>query len=81
LGKHGGKKEFGNITKEQYYEQAFNLSLKDADGKTIFRKALSNGRMATYNKNTNELVILHDGVEIGTYFKPSRGIDYFNDLK
>ncbi len=68
LGKHGGKKEFGNITKDQYFEQAFNLALKKADGKNVFRKALSNGRMATYNKSTNELVILHDGFQVGTYF-------------
>lgn len=35
------------------------------------------GREAIYNVKTNELVIVHDGAQIETFFKPTGGINYF----
>ena len=89
LGKNGGKREFGDdFTKDDYYNGAYNLATMKSDGTNIFRKTLSGGRVATYSKTTNELVIIHNGSEVGTYFKPkfgssdpNAGFNYYNNLK
>jgi pyocin large subunit-like protein len=59
-----------------------NLATTKVDSKNILSRTLSNGREAIYNVKTNELVIVHDGTQIGTFFKPTGGINYFkNTLK
>ncbi len=80
------QKEFNSkIGKTQYLKNALRLANSKADGKNIFRKHLGNGRVATYKKSTNELVIVHytrGGKYIGTYFKPKNGKRYYdNSLK
>ncbi|MEK8129909.1 hypothetical protein WMW72_18560 [Paenibacillus filicis] len=79
------QKEFGNISEQEYLEGAFNLARTASDGKNIFFKVLENGRAATFNKRTNELVITHGGGDyIGTYMKPDYGMSgvlFFLNLK
>ena len=75
------QKEFGNISRDEYFTRALDLATRKVDGKKIISKSLSNGREAIYNKSTNEIVITHGGQKIGTFFKPSNGIKYFNGLK
>ncbi|WP_016739355.1 MULTISPECIES: polymorphic toxin-type HINT domain-containing protein [Bacillales] len=67
------KAEFGNISQEAYYSQAFNLATTKVDSVDVFSRTLSNGRTAIYKKSTNELVIVHGGADVGTYFKPKHG--------
>jgi hypothetical protein len=89
LGKNGRNREFGDdFTKDDYYNAAYKLATTQADGNSIFTKTLSGGRVATYNRSTNELVIVHGGTEIGTFFKPkygstnpNAGYNYYLNLK
>ncbi|MFE1631337.1 polymorphic toxin-type HINT domain-containing protein [Brevibacillus reuszeri] len=80
------KAEFGNISQETYYSQAFDLATTKVDSVDVFSRTLSNGRTAIYKKSTNELVIVHGGADVGTYFKPKHGStnpnagwNYFNN--
>ena len=76
------QKEFKTkISKKQYYNKALDLATRKADGKDVFRKKLSKGREASYRKSTNEVVITHNGREIGTFFRPSNGKRYYDKLK
>lgn len=71
------QKEFGNITMDEYLEEARKL-INSKPGGDILTKTRSNGDILFYNKSTNEFaVVTKDGV-IRTYFKPKEGIKYFN---
>lgn len=72
--KHG--QEFGNITKDQYLNQANNLF--GTSGKNILTKTRANGDVVFYNTTTNEFGVKSSDGFIRTYFKPTDGIDYFN---
>ena len=72
--------EFGAIPKEKYFTKALDLATSKSSN-NIIRKMLSSGREAVYNISKNELVIVHNGSEIGTFFKPIRGLNYFKSLK
>ncbi|QKS72324.1 RHS repeat-associated core domain-containing protein [Paenalkalicoccus suaedae] len=80
LGKHGGKKEFRNITRQQYLNRALDLATSRTNSDVV-RRTLSGGREATYRHSTKELVIVHNGKDIGTFFKPDKGFKYFQNLK
>ncbi|MDD2516386.1 MAG: hypothetical protein PHO80_01990 [Candidatus Gracilibacteria bacterium] len=74
------KGEFGVISKEDYFTMAIELATSGSN-KNILIRELSGGRKAIYDVTKNELVIVHNGVKIGTFFKPKQGIEYFNNLK
>ncbi|HCC06738.1 MAG TPA: hypothetical protein DEP72_01035 [Clostridiales bacterium] len=73
--------EFGDVSQEEYFTKAMDLATTPQSS-NILERQLSNSRTAVYNTSTNELVIIHDGTTVGTYFKPTNGIHYFqNTLK
>ena len=74
--KHG--KEFGDITQEEYLKKANDLINNDSD--TILHKTeAEDGDQIFYDTVNNEILFLSADGYIRTYFRPSRGIDYYND--
>ena len=74
--KHG--KEFGNITQEEYLKKANDLINNKSD--TILHKTeAEDGDYIYYDTVNNEILFLSAKGYIRTYFKPNRGIDYYND--
>ena len=74
--KHG--KEFGDITQEEYLKKANDLINNDSD--TILHKTeAEDGDYIFYDTVNNEILFLSTDGYIRTYFKPNRGIDYYND--
>ena len=73
--KHG--KEFGDITQEQYLQKANDLINNDSD--TVLHKTeKEDGDYIFYDTVNNEILFLSTDGYIRTYFKPNRGIEYFN---
>ena len=73
--KHG--KEFGDITKEQYLQKANDLINNDSD--TILHKTeTEDGDYIFYDTVNNEILFLSTDGYIRTYFKPNKGIEYYN---
>jgi pyocin large subunit-like protein len=66
------QKEFGNITKNQYLQQAQNVT-KNYN----YSGVRSNGDTLFYNSTTNEFVITIPNEVIRTYFKPTEGLQYY----
>lgn len=73
--KHG--KEFGDITKKQYLQKANDLINNDSD--TILHKTeAEDGDYIFYDTVNNEILFLSTDGYIRTYFKPNKGIEYYN---
>jgi hypothetical protein len=68
--------EFGNITKEQYKDKAYNLASSKSDG-NILSHSRYNGDVIKYNRSTNEFVSISRDGNIRTFFRPSKGIEYW----
>jgi pyocin large subunit-like protein len=64
--KHGN--EFGNITKEQYLENARAL-LDASPSKDILEKTRANGDILHYRVSTGEFAVMTRAGRIRTYFK------------
>ena len=81
-GRHG--KDFGNISKGEYLQNARNL-LNSKNGGSIQGFTTKDGWLFKYNTKTNEFAIGHPAGTISTYFKPDTGIEYWlkqiNDFK
>lgn len=81
-------REYGDdFTKDDYYNNAFDLATSKVDMDDIFNKSLSDGREAIYRKSTNDLVMTQNG-EVTTFFKPKfssndpyAGYKYFSNMK
>lgn len=73
--------EFGNITRADYFTNALELATRPRYEKGLHTRILRNGREAIYDEITNELVIVHEGSYIGTYFVPIDGMDGFLSLE
>ena len=74
--KHG--KEFGKITQEEYLRKANNL-INDTSDTILHKTEAEDGDYIYYDSVNNEILFLSKDGYIRTYFKPSRGIDYYND--
>ncbi|MBR6337787.1 MAG: hypothetical protein IKR76_08660 [Ruminococcus sp.] len=73
--KHG--KEFGDITKEQYLQKANDLINNTSD--TVLHKTeAEDGDYIFYDTVNNEILFLSTDGYIRTYFKPNKGIEYYN---
>ncbi|MEG1427416.1 MAG: hypothetical protein RSC76_06975 [Oscillospiraceae bacterium] len=68
--------EFGDITIEEYLQQA--QALISSTDQEILTKTEGDGDTVFYRESTNEYAVLSKDGYIRTYFKPTRGIDYFN---
>ncbi len=69
-----------SVSKEEDYEalaDAFCGGPKNANTQECRRRR--DGAVLRYNPVTNEFGVLHTGNYVGTYFKPSRGIRYFQE--
>jgi len=64
--KHGH--QFGNITQEEYLENA-KLLLNSSAGKNILEKTRTNGDILHYRVNTGEFAVMAKNGRIKTYFK------------
>lgn len=71
------KKEFGDITIEQYVYNATKLSWKTEDVETL---KTSDGKEYKYDLKENELLVIKDN-RVLTYFKPECGVDYWERQK
>ncbi|MBQ9898981.1 MAG: hypothetical protein IJM44_05955 [Ruminococcus sp.] len=71
--KHGG--EFDYATAAEYEKGASDV-INDPDA--LYKVEAEDGDGIYYIEETNEFVVLSTDGYIRTYFKPSRGIDYFN---
>lgn len=71
--KHGG--EFPYSTKEEYLAGA-NKMLNNPD--KLHKNEAEDGDDVYYLQETNEFIIVSLDGYIRTYFKPTKGIDYFN---
>lgn len=71
--KHGN--EFPYNTKEEYLQGA-NIMLENPN--KLHKIEKEDGDDVYYLESTNEFIIVSRDGYIRTYFKPSRGIDYFN---
>ena len=65
-------------TKEDYVKAAKELLSEQIDGKNILGYKTAEGRTVIYDKNKNEIAIGFNG-RINTYFKPEKGINYFEE--
>ena len=73
--KHG--KEFGEITKEEYLKKANDLIYNPSD--TILHKTeAEDGDYIFYDTLNNEILFLSPDGYIRTYFRPDKGIEYYN---
>lgn len=71
------QKEFGDISKDEYLAGAQALITgKEAD---ILSKKEADGDLLFYREKTNEFAVLSKDGYIRTYFKPERGISYYED--
>ena len=67
--------DFGYADAQEYVEGA-NRVINDK--KALHKLEAEDGDDVYYLENTNEFVIVSTDGYIRTYFKPSRGIDYYN---
>lgn len=72
--KHGA--EFGYLSEQEYVEGA-NSVIVSAD--SLHKTEAEDGDDIYYLEETNEFVVVSTDGYIRTYFKPSRGIDYYYD--
>lgn len=70
--KHGA--EFGYVSEQEYVEGA-NSVIVSADA--LHKTEAEDGDDVYYLEKSNEFVIVSTDGYIRTYFKPTRGIDYF----
>ena len=71
--KHG--EEFDYATPEEY-EQGANLVISNSNA--LHKVEAEDGDDIYYLEETNEFVVVSTDGYIRTYFKPSKGIEYFN---
>ena len=69
------QKEFGNISKHQYKNRA--MELYKGNNKDILSHTRSNGDVIKYNKKTNEFISISKSGKVRTFFKPTRGAEYW----
>ena len=70
--------EFGNISKEDYIQRANSLkNAKTNDNIVEFTR--SNGDLIKYDKINNEFISIDPNGKIRTFFKPSNGINYWQN--
>jgi len=86
LNKHWGSgfnsdhsKQYPNFTKEQYANRALELA-RSKTSDNIIGYISDNGSIVRYDIQNNDWVRAY-GTGPATLFKPSRGIDYYNDVK
>ena len=68
--------EFGYANTQEYVEGA-NRVINDEN--SLHKLEADDGDDIYYLESTNEFVVVSTYGYIRTYFKPSRGIDYYND--
>lgn len=73
------KGEFGNISKAEYLRKAQELIRAVPGGDILMKIRARNGDKIFYKQSTNEIGVVTKDNTIRTYFKPRRGIDYFNE--
>nr|OTO69802.1 hypothetical protein A5866_002018 [Enterococcus sp. 12C11_DIV0727] len=71
--------EFGDISQDEYLEGARDLIKSKGNKKVHSKVRKKNGDTLIYDETTNELVIVDKNGNIKTYFKPERGLDYYNE--
>jgi hypothetical protein len=71
--------EFPEISSQSQFAQVIQRVISNPSSDA---RPLSNGRTAYYEKSTNTLVIVDtNAADLGTAFRPARGIDYTNQLQ
>lgn len=81
-GLHGGGREYGNITEQQYYDIAIGLKNSKIDGIDVFSKTLDRNKVQVmYRKSTNDIIYINPDGTIGSMFKPKKGIDFYERVK
>lgn len=74
--KHGGEfSEFNYLTAQDYEKGASDVI---NNPEALFKVEAEDGDGVYYIEQSNEFVILSTDGYIRTYFRPTRGIDYFN---
>lgn len=74
--KHGGEfSEFNYLTAKDYEKGASDVI---NNPQALFKTEAEDGDGVYYIEQSNEFVILSTDGYIRTYFRPTRGIDYFN---
>ncbi len=74
--KHGGEfSEFNYLTAQDYEKGASDVI---NNPEALFKVEADDGDGVYYIEQSNEFVILSTDGYIRTYFRPTRGIDYFN---
>lgn len=63
----------------EYERKASGFLLVPKLGNVLEKFCMSNGDTIRYNTKTNEFGMLSKDGIIRTYYKPERGIDYFNE--
>jgi pyocin large subunit-like protein len=71
------RKEFGDISIEEYLGSAQKLVTSDAGGDILRKTRKSDGEIVHYNRATNEFAVTDKDGNIKTYFKPEEGEDYY----
>jgi pyocin large subunit-like protein len=72
--KHG--REFGNITAEEYLQQAQMLRDRAAGG-DVLESVRRDGVITRFDKQAGAFLAFNENLTIRTYFKPNDGANYF----
>lgn len=70
--------QFGSITKEEYLKNANKLIAAYKQSTDVLSKQGKDDDTLFYHVKTNEFLVLSPDGYIRTYFKPTKGIEYYN---